>query len=44
MFGLSTGEVPARSEATETTGSGRPEDIEQALNQKYANLLPLEPT
>lgn len=44
MFGLSTGEVPARSEAMETTSSARPEDIEQALNQKYANLLPSQAT
>jgi hypothetical protein len=44
MFGLSTGEVPVRSEGgastLETTGS-RPEDIEQALNQKYATQKPL---
>lgn len=40
MFGLSTGEVPVRSESGGNT-SGRPEDIEQALNQKYANLLRL---
>ncbi|GAB7329628.1 hypothetical protein MBLNU13_g01375t1 [Cladosporium sp. NU13] len=38
MFGLSTGEVPVRSESGENTSSGRPEDIEQALNQKKQTL------
>lgn len=41
MFGLSTGELPARSTIGETTSSSNPEDIEQALNQKCAPPIPV---